>query len=196
MHTHGIRGKTSWAAVVADGGRRVLAAVGRPRSAPSQRNRTVLNDIVSHVDWLPTFLAAAGEPDIADKLKAGHELNGTTYKVHLDGSDLLPYLTGDVDEIPRNSFFYVSDDGDLMALRYDNWKFVFLEQRAPGTAQVWVEPFNELRIPKVFNLKTDPFERADIMSNTYFDWMISHAYLMNATLIPHPTRSPWITLAA
>jgi hypothetical protein len=92
----------------------------------------------------------------------------------------------------------VSDDGDLMALRFDNWKFVFLEQRAVGTAQVWVEPFTELRIPKIFNLKTDPFERADITSNTYFDWMISHAYLMipaqayvmqmASTLIEFPPR--------
>jgi arylsulfatase A-like enzyme len=139
---------------------------------------TVLNGIMSHNDWFPTLLAAAGEPDIADKLKAGTELAGTTYKVHLDGHNQLPYLTGEVDESERNYFFYVSDDGDLMALRFDNWKLVFLEQRAAGTLQVWAEPFTELRVPKIFNLRTDPFERADITSNTYYDWLISHAYLM------------------
>jgi arylsulfatase len=123
-------------------------------------------------------LAAAGEPEIAEKLKAGHELNGTTYKSHLDGHNQLPYLTGEVDESPREHFFYVSDDGELMALRFDNWKIVFLEQRAPGTLQVWAEPLTELRVPKIFNLRTDPYERADITSNTYYDWLIDRAYLM------------------
>ena len=139
---------------------------------------TVLNGIVSHADWFTTLLAAAGEPDIADKLKQGHELNGDTYKVHLDGFDQLPYLTGAVDASPRQFFFYVSDDGDLTALRMDNWKFVFMEQRATGTLRVWAEPFTELRVPKIFNLRTDPFERADITSNTYYDWMIDRAYLL------------------
>jgi arylsulfatase len=138
---------------------------------------TVLNGIVSHNDWFVTLLAAAGEPDIAEKLKAGHELNGVTYKVHLDGHNQLPYLTGEVDESPRQYFFYVSDDGDVTALRYDNWKFVFMEQRVPGTMQVWAEPFVALRMPKLFNLRTDPYERADITSNTYYDWMVSRAYL-------------------
>ncbi|NNJ46369.1 MAG: sulfatase-like hydrolase/transferase, partial [Acidimicrobiia bacterium] len=139
---------------------------------------TVLNGMMSHNDWFVTLLSAAGDPDIADKLKAGHELNGTTYNVHLDGHDLVPYLTGQADESPRQHFFYVSDDGDVMALRYDCWKLVFLEQRATGTLQVWAEPFTELRVPKMFNLRTDPFERADQTSNTYYDWLISHAYLM------------------
>jgi arylsulfatase A-like enzyme len=139
---------------------------------------TVLNDIMSHGDWFPTFLAAAGNPDIVEQLKAGRDLNGTEYKVHLDGYNQLPYLTGETDESARNSFFYVSDDGDLMALRFDNWKILFLEQRAEGTLRVWAEPFTELRVPKIFNLKTDPFERADITSNTYYDWMISRAYLL------------------
>ncbi len=139
---------------------------------------TVLNGIVSHNDWFVTFLAAAGEADIAEKLKTGYELNGTTYKVHLDGFNQIPYITGEEDESPRQYFFYVSDDGDLMALRYDNWKFVFLEQRARGTLQVWAEPFTELRVPKIFNLRTDPFERADVASNTYYDWLINRAYLM------------------
>ncbi len=138
----------------------------------------VLNDIMSHGDWFPTFLAAAGNPDIADQLKAGQDLNGTEYKVHLDGYNQLPYLTGEADESARNSFLYVSDDGDLMALRFDNWKILFLEQRAQGTLQVWAEPFTELRVPKIFNLKTDPFERADITSNTYYDWVLRHAYLL------------------
>ena len=98
--------------------------------------------------------------------------------MHRVGSNQLAYLTGEADQSARDSFFYVSDDGDLMALRFDNWKFVFLEQRARGTLQVWSEPFTELRMPKLFNLKTDPYERADITSNTYYDWVISHAYLV------------------
>jgi len=130
---------------------------------------TVCNDIVSHADWFPTFLAAAGIPDVVDELKAGTELNGTQYKVHLDGFDTTAYLRGDVAASPRESFFYVSDDGDLMAMRFDNWKFVFLEQRCAGTLQVWSEPFTELRLPKIFTIKTDPFERPDITSNTYYD---------------------------
>jgi len=139
---------------------------------------TVLTDIVSHNDWFVTLLAAAGDLDIAEKLKAGHDLNGVSYKVHLDGHNQLPYLTGEVDESPRQHFFYMSDDGDLTALRYDNWKFVFLEQRVEGTLQVWAEPFTELRVPKIFNLRTDPYERADITSNTYYDWLIDRAFLL------------------
>jgi arylsulfatase len=139
---------------------------------------TVLNGIVSHSDWFVTLLAAAGEPDIADKLKAGHELNGTTSKVHLDGFNQLPYLSGEVDDSPRQFFFYVSDDGDLTAIRWYVWKFMFLEQRAAGTMQIWAEPFTELRMPKIFNLRTDPYERADVTSNTYWDWVLDHAYLM------------------
>jgi arylsulfatase len=96
--------------------------------------------------------------------------------VHLDGFNQLDYLTGVTDESPRNHFFYVSDDGDLTALRYDNWKFVFLEQRAAGTLQIWAEPFVELRFPKLFNLRTDPYERADITSNTYYDWVLDHVW--------------------
>ena len=138
----------------------------------------VLNDIMSHGDWFPTFLAAAGNPDITEQLKSGQNLNGTEYNVHLDGYNQLPYLTGETDESARESFFYVSDDGDLMALRFNNWKVLFLEQRAAGTLQVWAEPFTELRVPKIFNLKTDPFERADITSNTYYDWVLRHAYLL------------------
>ena len=109
--------------------------------------------------------------------RPGTELDGTTYKVHLDGYNQLDYLTGAADESPRQHFFYVSDDGDLTALRYDNWKIVFLEQRATGTLQVWAEPFTELRVPKIFNLRTDPYERADITSNTYYDWMLDHVWV-------------------
>ncbi|WP_020013174.1 arylsulfatase [Promicromonospora sukumoe] len=139
---------------------------------------TVLNDLFSHADWFPTLLAAAGEPDIVGRLRQGTELGGTTYQVHLDGYDQLGYLTGATEESPREHFFYVSDDGDLTALRYDNWKIVFLEQRAPGTLDVWLEPYVELRAPKIFNLRTDPFERADITSNSYFDWMLDHAWIL------------------
>ena len=111
------------------------------------------------------------------KSQEGHELDGHGYRVHLDGFNQLPYLTGEVDESPRIYFFYVSDDGDLCALRFYHWKFVFLEQRMPGTLQIWAEPFVELRMPKLFNLRTDPFERADITSNTYYDWVLDHAFL-------------------
>jgi arylsulfatase A-like enzyme len=141
---------------------------------------TVSNEIVQHHDWLPTFLAAAGEPEIVEKLNQGHQVGEKTYRVHIDGFDLLPYLTGQVDKSPRKGFFYFSDDGDLMALRFDNWKVVFMEQRAPGTLRVWAEPFVPLRVPKLFNLRTDPFERADITSNTYYDWLIQNAYLVFA----------------
>ena len=139
---------------------------------------SVSNEIVSHMDWLPTFLAAAGEPNIAEKLKKGHSAGDKTFKVLLDGFNLLPYLTGQELQSPRNSFFYFSDDGDLTGLRYDNWKIVFMEQRMAGTCAIWAEPFVPLRIPKIFNLRTDPFERADITSNTYWDWIIDHAFLL------------------
>jgi arylsulfatase len=133
--------------------------------------------MISHADWFVTLVAAAGDPDVAEKLKAGHELDGHSYRVHLDGFNQLDYLTGEVDESPRFYFFYATDDGDLAALRYQHFKFVFLEQRARGTMQIWMEPMVELRMPKLFNLRTDPFERADITSNTYFDWILDHAFL-------------------
>jgi len=139
---------------------------------------SVSNQMISHMDWLPTILAAAGEPDIAEKLLKGHKVGARTYKVHLDGHNQLPYLTGETDKSPRNGFFYFSDDGDLLGLRYDNWKIVFMEQRVRGTMQLWAEPFVTLRLPKMFNLRTDPFEFADITSNTYWDWIFDHAYLL------------------
>lgn len=139
---------------------------------------TVLNGIISHADWFPTLLAAAGDEDVKDRLLKGAELDGKSYKVHLDGFNQLPYLTGEAKESPRPYFFYVSDDGDLTAMRYDNWKLVFLEQRAAGTLRVWAEPYTQLRVPKIFNLRLDPYERADQTSNTYYDWLIDHAWVM------------------
>ena len=140
----------------------------------------VTNDIGSHLDMLPTLLAVAGESDIAEKLLEGHEALGRTYKVHLDGHNLVPFLTVEGERSPRPGFFYFSDDGDLVALRFDNWKAVFMEQRVAGTMQIWAEPFVPLRIPKLYNLRTDPFERADITSNTYYDWFLDRAYLVLA----------------
>jgi arylsulfatase len=106
-------------------------------------------------------------------MKVGNE----TFKVHLDGFNMLPYLTGQTKEDPRNSFIYFSDEADLTAMRYDNFKVVFMEQRATGTMQIWAEPFVPLRLPKIFNLRTDPYERADITSNTYWDWIFDHAFI-------------------
>jgi arylsulfatase len=138
---------------------------------------TVLNDIAAHQDWLPTLLAAAGEADIGKKLLKGHKEGSRTYKVHLDGYNLLPYLTGEAKAGPRTNFFYISDDGDILAVRMGDWKLVLMEQRAKQLA-CWFEPFVKLRAPKMFNLRRDPFERADESSNTYWDWVISHAYLI------------------
>ena len=139
---------------------------------------TVFNEPMSHMDWLPTLVAAAGMPDIKERLLTGYTAGDKTYKVHLDGYNFLPYLTGEESKGPRTEFFYFSDDGGLTGLRYDNWKFVFMEQRAPGTLAVWSEPFTPLRVPKIFNLRSDPYERADITSNTYYDWMLDHAFLL------------------
>ncbi|HZA31916.1 MAG TPA: arylsulfatase, partial [Propionibacteriaceae bacterium] len=131
-----------------------------------------------HHDWLPTFLAAAGDADIVEKLKQGHTIGDKTYKVHIDGYNLLPYLTGEVDKSRRQGFIYFSDDCDVLGIRFDNWKIVFMEQRSQGTLQVWAEPFIPLRVPKLFNLRTDPFERADITSNTYWDWFLDRDYMV------------------
>jgi arylsulfatase len=138
----------------------------------------VSNEIVAHHDWLPTLLAIAGDAEVKDKLLKGYTIGDITYKVHLDGFNLVPYLTGAEEKSPRISFIYCSDDQQVVALRYDNWKMVFAEQRVPGTLQIWAEPFTNLRVPKIFNLRTDPFERADITSNTYYDWLIDHVYLL------------------
>jgi len=139
---------------------------------------TVSNDIVSHLDMLPTILAIAGEPDVTDKLLKGYKVGDMTYKVHLDGYNLVPYVTGEKIKDPRESFFYINDDQQVVALRYDNWKIVFMEQRAPGTMLLWANPFTNLRVPKIFNLRTDPYERADVTSNTYYDWLFDHVFLL------------------
>ncbi|WZO97589.1 arylsulfatase [Isosphaeraceae bacterium EP7] len=141
---------------------------------------SVSNEIVSGHDWLPTLLAAAGEPDIKEKLKNGHEASGTTYKVHIDGYDQSAYLSGQAEKSTRRGFFYFNDDGDLVSLRVENWKVVFMEQRATGTLRVWAEPFTPLRLPKLFDLRADPYERADVTSNTYYDWLLSQPYLILA----------------
>ncbi len=161
---------TNW-----EGGWRVPAAVRWPGKIEAG---SVSNEIMHHMDWLPTLLAAAGEPDVKEKLLKGHRAIGRRYKVHLDGYNFLPFLTGETTETPRNEIFYFSDDGDLMALRYNDWKLVFLEQRVAQTLQAWSEPFVELRLPLIFNLRRDPYERAQITSNTYYDWMIDRAYLL------------------
>jgi arylsulfatase len=141
---------------------------------------TVSNDIIAHLDWMPTFLAAAGVPDVKEKLLAGYTVGNKTFKVHLDGYNMLPLLTGQTKEDPRKEFFYFNDDAELTALRYDNWKIVFMEQRMQGTMGLWAEPFVKLRMPKLFNLRTDPYERADVTSNTYWDWEIDRVYLFLA----------------
>jgi len=141
---------------------------------------SISNEIVQHHDWLPTFLAMAGEPDIVEKCKKGYKAGDKTFKVHIDGFNLLPHLTGKEKKSPRQGFFYFTDDGDLAAVRFDNWKVVFLEQRCAGTLRIWAEPFTKLRVPLIYNLRTDPFERANITSNTYYDWLLDHAYIVLA----------------
>jgi arylsulfatase len=162
---------TNW-----EGGWRVPAFVRWPGKIKAG---SVLNGIVTHQDWLATFLAAAGEPDVKEKLLNGHKAGDKIFKVHIDGFNMLPYLMGEVEESPRQSFFYISDDGDILAIRYGDWKAVLMEQRAK-TLLCWFEPFVPLRGPKIFNLRRDPFERADENSNTYWDWYISRAYMIYA----------------
>jgi arylsulfatase len=163
---------TNW-----EGAWRVPAAVRWPGRIEAG---SVSNEIVHHMDWLPTFLAAAGKDDIKEDLLDGYRVDALDrdYRVHLDGYNLLPMLTGETEESPRKEIFYFSDDGDIMALRLADWKLVFLEQRAEGTLRIWAEPFTPLRVPLMFNLRRDPFERAQITSNTYYDWLIDHAYMM------------------
>jgi arylsulfatase len=161
---------TNW-----EGGFRVPAFIRWPGRIKAD---SVSNEIVSGLDWMPTLVAAAGDPDVKQKLLKGYKVGGRTYKVHLDGYNVLPYLTGQEPKSPRREFLYFSDDGDLLALRYENWKFVFAEQRMKGTLAIWTEPFTHLRGGKMFDLRADPYERADITSNTYYDWMIDHLYLV------------------
>jgi arylsulfatase len=139
---------------------------------------TVSNDLFSHQDMLPTLAAAAGEPDIVEKMKKGYKSGKKTFKVHLDGYNLLPRLKGQAKENPRRGFIYWSDDGDLIALRVDDWKATFMEQRAHGVG-VWQEPFIPLRVPKIYNLRADPFERGDVDAGMfYWKWMIDRAFLL------------------
>jgi arylsulfatase A-like enzyme len=142
---------------------------------------SVCNEIVSHLDWFPTLAAMAGEPNITEKLLKGYEVDAPrkkNFKVHLDGYNLLPLLTGQTEKSQRKEFFYFSDDGDLLGLRVDNWKLLFAQQRVQGTMQIWTEPFVKTRIPYIENLRTDPYERATITSNTYWDWIFDHAFLL------------------
>ena len=145
---------------------------------------SVLNGIVSHIDMLPTLLAAAGDPDIKQKLLNGYKVGDKTFKVHLDGYNQIPYLTGEVKESPRNAIMYFSDDGEVMAVRVGDYKFNLAVQRA-NTMRQWAEPFVKLRLPYIMNLRRDPFERAEINSNTYLDWLVDHVpqlYMMQAVV--------------
>ena len=137
---------------------------------------SISNEIIAHLDWVPTLMAAAGDTDIKEKLKKGHKANGKKFKVHLDGYNFMPYLTGQEEKGPRKEFFYFNDDAQLTSVRYNRWKLVFLEQRAEGQA-VWRDMWIPLRAPKLFDLRMDPFEKADHDSNTYEDWWVRHAFL-------------------
>jgi arylsulfatase len=161
---------TNW-----EGGWRVPSMVRWPGKIEAG---SISNEIMHHMDWLPTFLAAAGEPDVKEKLLKGHQAIGRNYKVHLDGYNFLPFLTGKTKETDRREIFYFSDDGDLTALRYNDWKMIFMEQKTVGTFRVWMEPFVPLRVPLIFNLRRDPYERSEVTSNTYYDWLLDRAYLL------------------
>lgn len=161
---------TNW-----EGAYRVPAMIRWPgQIKPGQ----VTNEIFSALDWFPTLLAAAGEPDIKSKLLAGCGATGRTFKVHLDGYNQLPFLTGQQEKSARKEFFYINDDAQLVALRYENWKVVFCEQKVEGTLEIWATSFVCRRLPKMFNLRLDPYERADITSNTYYDWTMQRAFLI------------------
>jgi len=160
---------TNW-----EGAYRVPAMIRWPgRIRPGQ----VTNEIFAALDWLPTLLAAAGEPDVKNKLRTGYDAAGKTFKVHLDGYNQLPLLTGEQEKSVRKEFFYINDDAQLVALRYENWKLVFCEQKVQGTLEIWAAPFVCRRLPKMFNLRLDPYERADVTSNTYYDWTLQRAFL-------------------
>jgi arylsulfatase A-like enzyme len=158
-----------------EGGWRVPCAIRWPGVI---QPGTVSNEVFSHTDMLPTLAAAAGEPDIVEKLKQGHKAGNKTFKVYIDGYNLLPFVRGEMKENPRKGFLYWSDDGDLMALRVNNWKVTFMEQRAHGLG-VWREPFVPLRAPKIYNLRSDPFERGDEDGSVFYDkWMADRAFLL------------------
>ncbi len=161
---------TNW-----EGGWRVPCMVRWPGTL---KEGSVCNEIMHHMDWFPTLIDAAGDDDIKNELLKGFNADGHTYKVHLDGYDFTDYFKGKTDKGPRHEIFYFSDDGDLTALRYDDWKLIFMEQKSMGTFRVWMEPFVPLRVPLIFNLRRDPYERASITSNTYYDWVLDRAYLL------------------
>jgi len=160
---------TSW-----EGGYRVPTLIRWPGVV---KPGTINNDVFAHEDMLPTLLAAAGAPDVKEKLLKGYTDGGTSYKVHLDGYNLLPYFKGEVAEAPRKEFLYWTDDGNLAALRYNNWKVLFLEQRAHGF-DVWSEPFVPLRFPKLMNLRMDPFERAEHEAMGYTQWVADRMFAL------------------
>jgi len=142
---------------------------------------SVVNDLGAHEDFIPTFAAANGEPDLVEKLKKGFTLNGKSFKVHLDGYNLLPFLKGDAKASPREEFLYWSDDGDLMALRVRDWKIAFMEQNNEISPQLpqgpWMGEFTKLRVPKLYNLRSDPFERGPNSGN-YFDWFTHRIFML------------------
>ena len=157
-----------------EGAYRVPAFVRWPGKFPAG---TTLNGLVAHEDWLPTFAAAAGDATIKDKLAKGVSLGGRSYRNFIDGYNQLDHLSGKVPQSPRNEFFYVNDDGQIVAIRYSDWKVVFLENRGEAF-EVWREPFTELRVPLLFNLRRDPFEKAQHNASVYNDWFIDHAFVV------------------
>jgi arylsulfatase len=159
---------TNW-----EGGYRVPALIRWPGKV---QPHTEINNIFSAEDWVPTLVAAAGEPDIKEKLLNGYDAGGKTFKVHLDGYDQGDLLAGNGPD-KRREFFYWTDDGDLAALRYDQYKVVFLEQQAHGL-EVWMQPMVRLRAPKLFNVRSDPFERGEHEAGAYDTWFIEHAFVL------------------
>ncbi|MGI9435632.1 MAG: sulfatase-like hydrolase/transferase, partial [Geminicoccaceae bacterium] len=140
---------------------------------------SISNEIMHHMDWLPTYMAAAGNPNIKEQLlEGGVQAIGREYNVHLDGYNFLPHLLGEEEEGPRREIFYFADTGELTALRYNDWKAIFLEQERPDTLRAWIEPWTELRVPLITNLRRDPYERAHVTSNTYYDWMIDRVFFL------------------
>jgi arylsulfatase len=170
---------TNW-----EGGWRVPCVIRWPGVVEKGR---IINDIASLQDFIPTFAAANGEPDLVEKVKKGYEIDGKTYKVHLDGLNLLPFLKGEEEESPRKGFIYWSDDGECMGLRMGRYKIVFAEQRSSGL-DVWREPLSPMRIPKFFDLRADPFERGED-SFKYNDWFLEQNYLLYAA---PPLLAEWL----
>ena len=139
---------------------------------------SVSNEIMSHLDWAPTLLAAAGAPEVEKELLKGYKADGKKFKIHLDGYDFGPYLTGKEKKGPREEYFYFSYGGKMLGVRYYNWKVVFSEQDVVGTFKVWANPFVTWRVPYIYNLRTDPYERSTITSNSYMNWWIEHTWML------------------